>query len=386
MTGSTLALVALALLAGLAVGVLLGAGTLRRDRASVADHVAATVEATGRVVRPVGDSLTRFEHRLRELEHDSVAAQASLSTQIESVRRSGDDLRREAAGLTTALRKPHARGQWGELHLRRTVELAGLQDRVDFDTQTTVPGDGSVGGGAIRPDLVVHLPGSKNVVVDAKVPLASFLEAQGSETDDEAAALRAAHARQVRTHVDGLASKRYWSRLSSTPEFVVMFLPGESFLSTALEAEPGLLEYALAKKVVPATPTTLVALLRTVAITWSQAALAENARDVFEVAREVYDRVGVFSGHLAKVGRALDTSVLAYNAAVGSLEERLLRSARKLAELNLAERELTAPVPVTTRSRPLTASEVLHAADPVESADPDEPDDPYAPPRRSASG
>lgn len=360
MTGTTLLLVVLALALGLAVGVLVGAGLFKRDRATVADHVDATVAATQQVVGPVTESLTRFEHRLHELEHEQVSARASLRTQIESVRQSGQDLRREAANLAGALRKPQTRGRWGELHLLRTVELAGMTDRVDFETQLTVPGDDET----LRPDMVVHLAGGKNVVVDAKVPLAAFLEASdadnGAEPDDRSELL-ARHARHVRTHIDMLASKRYWSRLPATPEFVVLFLPGDSFLSAALEGDAQLLDYAFAHKVVPATPTTLVALLRTVALTWNQEALADNAREVFDLAREIYERLGTFAGHLSKLGRSLDSSVAAYNAAVGSLETRVLTSARRLSELNVTGLPEPVVPQATNSTRRLSARELVEA-------------------------
>jgi len=265
-----------------------------------------------------------------------------------------------AAPIANALRKPQARGRWGELHLQRTVELAGMTARVDFDTQTTV----TDADGRHRPDMIVHLPGGKHVVVDSKVPLAAFLEAGDSDDQDEQAALLASHARHVRQHIDSLASKRYWAKVPATPEFVVMFLPGESFLSAALDADPGLLEYAFAQKIVPATPTTLVALLRTVAITWHEAALADNAREVFDLAREMYSRLGVFAGHLSKVGRSLDSSVSAYNAAVGSMEERFLVSARRLVTLDLADVAVPAPAPLIATTRRLSAHELLEVADP----------------------
>ena len=316
--------------------------------------------AAERIVAPVGQSLDRFEIRLRELERETVAGRAALTGQLDAVRRSGDDLRREAAGLTDAMRKPQARGQWGELQLQRTVEAAGLTSRVDFDTQTTY----TDADGRHRPDMVVHLPGGKHVAVDSKVPLAAFIDAGDTDDPDEQAGLRASHARHVRAHVDGLASKRYWTKVPTTPEFVVMFLPGESFLSTALDADPTLLEYAFSRKVVPATPTTLVALLRTVSLGWQQAALTDNAREVFELAREMYERLGVFAGHLGRVGRSLDSSVSAYNSAVGSLEERLLVSARRLASLDIADAALTEPAPVTATTRRLSAHELLRVADP----------------------
>lgn len=380
MTAIVIVLVVFTLALGLAIGLLVGSRVLRADRApgQAAGQVEATVAATRQAVAPVSDSLSRFEQRLRELEHEQVSARSALRAQLESVQRSGDDLRREAANLAGALRKPQTRGRWGELHLQRTVELAGLADRVDFDTQFTVAG----GDGALRPDMVVHLAGGKHVVVDAKVPLAAFLEASDADTPDDRAQLLARHARHVRTHVDTLASKRYWSRLPSTPEFVVLFLPGDAFLAAALEGDPELLDYAFAHQVVPATPTTLVALLRTVAVAWRQEALAGNAREVFDLAREVYERLGTFAGHLSKLGRALDSSVSAYNAAVGSLETRVLTSARRLSAMNVVSTDLPTVPPSTSGVRRLSARELLDAelaqvSPPADDID-DLADDPHA--------
>ena len=213
---------------------------------------------------------------MRDLEQHRVSWQSQLRQQVEDVRHSTDTLRRETAALSTALRKPQVRGRWGELHLRKAVELAGLVSRCDFAEQVSVRSDDAL----LRPDLVVNLAGGKSVVVDAKVPLDAFLDATGADCDDERDAHLSRHARQLRQHVDTLAAKAYWRSLPATPEFVVLFVPGESFLSAALEAEPGLLEYAASRQVVLSTPTTLIALLRTVAYAWTQEALADKAVDL----------------------------------------------------------------------------------------------------------
>jgi DNA recombination protein RmuC len=272
------------------------------------------------------------------------------------VRHSTDLLRRETTSLATALRRPDVRGRWGELHLRRAVELAGLVARCDFDEQVTVR---SSDGAALRPDLVVNLAGGKQVVVDAKVALDAFLDVTETDDQDERAAHLARHARQFRQHVDTLAAKAYWRALPVTPEFVVMFVPGESFLSAALEGDPGLLEYAAERKVILATPTTLIALLRTVAHAWTQEALADKAREIHQLGRELHERLATMSGHFDKVGRSLAAAVGAYNQAVGSLESRVLVSARRLSELEVTHDELPGPQPVEIAPRTPSALELV---------------------------
>src|SRR5690349_15280022 len=297
----------------------------------------------------VRDGLDRLQDQLQDLHAQRHAWQGELRQQV-------DVLRRETSNLATALRRPQVRGRWGELHLRRAVEIAGLVSRCDFDEQVTLRGDD---GAALRPDLVVHLAGGRDVVVDAKVPLEAFLDATECEDDDERAAHLARHARQFRQHVDTLAGKAYWRALPGTPELVVLFVPGESFLSAALESEPSLLEHAAERHVVLATPTTLIALLRTVAHGWSQEALAEKAQEVHRLGREVHERLGVMGGHLDRVGRALGSAVTAYNQAVGSLETRVLVSARKLSALEVTDADLAAPRPVDAVPRPPTAEELV---------------------------
>jgi DNA recombination protein RmuC len=348
----------LSLLLVLVVGVLLGAvgGALwARARAAGDDGARLALEARAADHAVVKEGLERLHDQMRDLDQHRVSWQSQLRQQVEDVRHSTDTLRRETAALSTALRKPQVRGRWGELHLRRAVEVAGLVSRCDFSEQVSVRND----DGLQRPDLVVNLAGGKSVVVDAKVPLDAFLDATGADSDEERDAHLSRHARQLRQHVDTLGAKAYWRSLTATPEFVVLFVPGESFLSAALEAEPELLEYAAAKQVVLSTPTTLIALLRTVAYAWTQEALADKARDIHALGRELYDRLGVMGSHLDKLGRALTGAVTSYNRAVGSLETRVLVSARKFVEMEVSDDELVSPAPVTEAARPLTAAELL---------------------------
>ena len=342
-----------ALLAVLLVGVLLGMLTgiaWTRSRGDAAARQVIENRAAEQAV--VKHSLDTLQGQMRELQDQRVSWQAQLQQQVADMRHSTDLLRRETGSLATALRRPQVRGRWGELHLRRAVELAGLVSRCDFDEQVTVPDATSARGGVLRPDLVVNLAGGKKVVVDAKVPLDAFLDVTECEEDDERAAHLARHARQLRQHVDTLSGKAYWRSVVATPEFVVLFVPGESFLSAALESDGSLIEYAAERKVVLATPTTLIALLRTVAHAWTQEALAEKAQEVHRLGRELHERLGTLGSHLERVGRSLGAAVTSYNQAVGSLETRVLVSARKLNDLEVTDEELPAPcqVDITPRS------------------------------------
>jgi len=372
MDGTTLLMLLVGLLLGAIVGglwargrsaSLLARATAERDAAQdrvvelTGERRDARDELTGAAV--VKDSLDRLHEQLRELERNRAAWQSQLRQQVDDVRLSGEALRRETAALSTALRKPQVRGRWGELHLRRTVELAGMIEHCDFTEQASTATD----DGLLRPDLVVRLAEGKQLVVDSKVPLAAFLEA--AETDDDVyrnARLRA-HARQLRTHVDQLASKTYWARLQSTPEFVVLFVPGESFLSAALDVEPSLLEYAAERRVVLATPTTLIATLRAAAFAWNQSALTESAREVFDLGRELYERLGTMGDHLGRVGRSLTSAVDAYNRCVGSVESRVFSTARRLRDLHVTQSELAAMEAIEASVRPITAPELLAADD-----------------------
>jgi DNA recombination protein RmuC len=353
----------LSLLCVLLVGLLLGiaAGVLwSRSRSTPYDGPAGArtrEDAEGRAAEAavLRESLDRLHDQMRDMAQHGVSWQSQLKQQVEDVRHTTDTLRRETAGLATALRRPQVRGRWGEMHLRRVVELAGLVDRCDFTEQLTAT-DAS---GRVRPDLVVHLAGGKNVVVDAKVPLDAFLDATAEDDDEARQAHLARHARQLRQHVDSLAGKTYWRALAATPEFVVLFVPGESFLSAALEADPALLEYAADRMVVLATPTTLIALLRTVAYAWTQQTLADKTREIHELGRDLHERLTTMGGHLDRLGRSLAGAVSAYNRAVGSLENRVLVSARHFTELGVGTEDLPSPAPVTEAPRPLTAAELL---------------------------
>lgn len=353
---TTLVVALLALLLGVVLGALLAGDPLRGRRAPVdlREHVSAAATATSAVVAPVKESLDRFDARLRELEASRIEWHSSLREQVESVRRTGESLRRETSSLATALRKPQVRGRWGEMHLRKAVELAGLVDRCDFTEQLTIGTDTPQ-----RPDLVVHLAGGRDVIVDSKVPLDAFLDATSTDDPQAHEAHLRRHARQLSGHVDALAAKKYWRALDSSPEFVVLFVPGEAFLSAALETEPGLLEQASERHVVLATPTTLIALLRTIAMAWREESVSASAREVQALGREVYDRLGTLGTHVDKLGRSLTAAVGSYNGAVASLETRVLVSARRMRDLQGDAQPLTAPRPVEDAVRPIAAPELL---------------------------
>ncbi|GAB3590785.1 DNA recombination protein RmuC [Angustibacter peucedani] len=311
------------------------------------------------VLAPLRDSLGRVERQVQVLERDRVEQYARLDQQLGAVTASGEALRRQTAELSGALRSSNTRGTWGETQLRRVVEHAGMLQRVDFVEQASAPGPS---GGTVRPDLVVRLPGGKQLVVDAKAPLTAFLDA-GAADDDERARLLAAHAKALRGHVDVLAARAYWQAFSPTPEMVVCFVPGDAILAAALDADPGLHEAAMAKRVVLASPGTLLALLRTVAFTWQQDALSGNARALFEVGRELYGRLATLGEHSAKLGRTLHRAVEDYNALVGTLERRVLVTARKMNDLDLTDDLLPAPEVLESTPRTLTAVELLDDAD-----------------------
>jgi DNA recombination protein RmuC len=308
---------------------------------------------------PLTETLAKVEDQLREIEKTRIGSQEALKTQIEFVRTTGEALRHETGLLVSALRKPQARGRWGELQLRRCVELAGMTDRCDFTEQSTV----STSDGALRPDLVVRLVGGKNIVVDSKVTLSAYLEAHDAEDEATREDRLRAHARHLRQHVDQLAAKAYWAQFSPTPEFVLLFVPGEAFLAPALDHDPTLLEDALAKGVHIVSPTSLISTLRTVAYTWQQDALAANAAQVFELGRELYTRLGTMGGHVDKLGRQLSGAVNSYNDTVRSLESRVLVTARKLNDLEVIDTPLEARTMIDEAVRPVGAPELVESAE-----------------------
>ena len=329
-------------------------GRLQAANANAAGELESRRAAVEHLVGPLKETLARVEAQLRESDADRSRSHAALAEQVSIARQTSEQLRVQTQALVTALRRPEARGRWGELQLRRVVELAGMSPRCDFDEQVAV----SAPDGALRPDMVVRLAGGKNIVVDSKVSLAAYLEAAEADAADVRTDRMNAHARHLREHVDRLAGKAYWTALSPSPEFVILFIPGEAFLAPALERDPGLLEYALARKVHIATPTTLVTMLRTAQYAWQQDALAENARVVFDLGRELYQRIASLGGHVDRLGRALTTAVSTYNQTVGSLEGRVLVTARRLNELGVVDAELATPAPVEQTTRALSAPEL----------------------------
>ncbi|HXS65005.1 MAG TPA: DNA recombination protein RmuC [Streptosporangiaceae bacterium] len=341
---------------------------LRAANLSAASELDSRRNAVEQLVEPLKLTLARVEAQLRESEVARQSSHAALSEQVKFAIATSDQLRAQTQALVTALRRPEARGRWGEMQLRRVVELAGMSARCDFDEQVSVP-DPRVDGALVRPDLVVRLAGGKNIVVDSKVSLAAYLEAAEAPGDDVRDARLAAHARHLKDHVDQLAAKSYWAALSPAPEFVVLFIPGEAFLAPALEREPGLLEYAMGRKVHIATPTTLVSMLRTAQYAWQQAALSENARAVFDLGRELYERLNGLGGHVDAVGKALANAVTSYNRAVGSLESRVLVTARKLNQLGVTDAEIEQAKPVEVAVRALSAPELVEGPATLFSAD-----------------
>ena len=327
--------------------------TLGRDQAIAQSSLKERETAIAQLVEPIRLALQKTEAQVESLERERRDAFSSLRTQIETLANGQTQLQRETRNLVTALRRPEVRGRWGELTLRRLVELAGMAEHCDFTEQLQVTSD----EGSLRPDMVVHMPESRNLVVDVKTPLDAYLEALEAGTDETRQIALKRHGQQVETRVRQLSAKAYWSQFEHSPEFVVLFLPGDQFLSSALAEKPDLLETALKQNVILATPSTLIALLKTVAYGWRQAAVAENAAEIRELGQELYKRLGTFTGHLGRMGQRLGAAVEAYNAAVGSLERQVLPQARRFPELGVTSDAPLAPMEqIDLLPRPVTGA------------------------------
>lgn len=300
------------------------------------------IEAT---LKPVKESLEKFEGKIQELEKVRAGAYATLKEQVGSLIETQKELRKETGNLANALRSPNVRGRWGEIQLKRVVEMAGMVDHCDFFEQTTLTMDDK----RFRPDLLIKLPGNKNIVIDAKAPLEAYLEAIECQDEDVRRQKMKEHAQHIRTRMTLLSRKAYWEQFQPTPEFVILFLPGEIFFSAALEQDPALIELGVEQKVILSTPTTLIALLKSVSYGWKQENLSKSAEQISNLGRDLYKRITDMGGHWEKVGKNLSQAVVAYNKAVGSLETRVLVSARKFVELGEKEMEPLEPIEVSPR-------------------------------------
>ena len=352
-----------------------------RERLDEQAHAADEDDRTAAALAPLGETLRRVSAKVEQLERDRVAQFASVSEALGRVEDTTTRVGREASSLASSLRVSSVRGAWGEVQLRRVLEVSGMIARCDFDEQAR---GATAAEREVRPDVVVHLPGGKHLVVDAKAPMSHWLQAQAEEIDpSEHDRLLEAHAASLRSHVTTLSSKAYWTAFEPSPEMVVCFVPSDATLAAALSRAPGLHEEAMAERVVLASPGTLLALLRTVAYAWQQDAVTRDAQELLTVGRELYARLGTLGEHATRMGRSLQRSVEDYNRLVGSLESRVLVSARRMGEIGLSSNQIDEVPAVTTTPRPLTAPELLDVvADPRPELDLDLG---LAPPREQVS-
>lgn len=354
----------------------LAQNSLKTQQLEASHELDKRKSAVAEMVLPIAQTLEKVQQQISDSEKNRIGENQSLKQQILHITEANQGLQRETQKLVKALRQPIGRGQWGEMQLRRVVEMAGMQEHCDFTTQTTTTTDE---GKRLRPDLIVQLPGGQQVIVDSKAPMDAYLEAIETDSDSERATSLTRHAAQVRTHIQQLGSKNYQDQFETTPEFVVLFLPSEAFFSAALTEDSSLIEKGVAQGVILATPTTLIALLRAVSFGWRQETLTENAREISSTGRELYTRLTAFTEHVQKLGRSLNSTVADYNKTVGSLQNRVLTGARKFETLGASPetKELAETQEIETLARQMHTStspeeEITETAPNIESTKPDD--------------
>jgi DNA recombination protein RmuC len=339
----------------------LAKSALEKFQETAKNDLTTRQKAIGDMLTPVHQALSKVDVKLLDLEKERVGAYEVLRNQVTEMINNQKELRLETSNLVRALRTPSVRGQWGEMQLKRVVEMAGMVAYCDFAEQVSVEGD----NGRLRPDMVVNLPGGKKIIVDAKAPLSAYLESLEAPDDQVRSDKLTEHARQVRSHIRALSQRAYWDQFESTPEFVILFLPGETFFSAALEKDPTLIEVGVREKVILATPTTLIALLRSVSYGWRQESIAENAKAISDLGRDLYKRLSDMGSHMTRMGRHLGQAVDSYNQTVGTLERRVLVSARKFKALDTSNDQIDELLPIDHTPRNLQSLELVEEEGPL---------------------